>query len=139
MRRKSNGLDMIEVEVTVNGRSMSRPRGDGIIVGTPTGSTAYLMSTGAPIVVPEVDCMIVNPLNEYNFSSRPVILPGSAEVTLDIHLGRETDVTVCVDGRAPRKLSAPMRVTIKRAPRPARLVTFNTEYFFDNLRERLKW
>ena len=130
---------MIEVEVAVNGRRISRPRGDGIIVGTPTGSTAYLMSTGAPIVTPEVDCMIINPLNEYSFSSRPIILPGSADVTLDIHLTRETTVSVCVDGRAPRLLETPRKLQIKRAPRPARLVTFNSVYFFDNLRERLKW
>ena len=130
---------MIEVEVSVNGTRISRPRGDGIIVGTPTGSTAYLMSTGAPIVTPEVDCMIINPLNEYSFSSRPVILPGSADVELTIHLTRETTVSVCVDGRAPRLLENPRQLRIRRAPRPIRLITFNTTYFFDNLRERLKW
>ena len=130
---------MIEVEVAVNGTRISRPRGDGLIVGTPTGSTAYLMSTGAPIVTPEVDCMIINPLNEYSFSSRPIILPGSADVELTIHLTRDTTVSVCVDGRAPRVLDEPRTLRVKRAPRPARLVTFNTEYFFDNLRERLKW
>ena len=58
------------------------------------------MSTGAPIVVPEVDCMIVNPLNEYSFSSRPVILPGDAEVYLEVTPSRDTAVSVSVDGRA---------------------------------------
>ena len=130
---------MVEVAVSVNGRRMSCPRGDGLIVGTPTGSTAYLMSTGAPIVVPEVDCMIVNPLNEYSFSSRPVILPGDAEVYLEVTPSRDTAVSVSVDGRAPRYLKPPMVLDIRRAPRPAKLVTFNTDYFFDNLRERLKW
>lgn len=130
---------MIEVDVTVNGRRVNRPRGDGIIVGTPTGSTAYLMSTGAPIVAPEVDCIIVNPLNEYKFSSRPVILPGDAAVTLEIFPSRDTAVSVSLDGRPPRYLESPMKLEVKRAPRPAKLVTFNSYYFFDNLRERLKW
>lgn len=130
---------MIEVEVTVNGQLMSRPRGDGLIVGTPTGSTAYLLSTGAPIVTPEVDCILVNPLNEYSFSSRPVIVPGTAEVTLSVITTRPTPVTASVDGRAPRTLVEPLTLTIERAARPAKLITFNADYFFRNLKERLRW
>ena len=91
---------MIEVATFINGRLVHTPRGDGIIVGTPTGSTAYLMSTGAPLVVPDVDCLVVKPLNEYSISSRTIILPGDS-CTIASDFGRETDVMMVIDGAQP--------------------------------------
>ncbi len=130
---------MIEVHVSIDGRLIQSPRGDGVIVGTPTGSTAYLMSTGAPIVVPDVDCIVLNPLNEYSFSSRCIILPGTTQIRLEVDAGRETDVSLAMDGDTVIPLSDGDSIEIVRSARPARLVCFEDDYFFRNLKERLRW
>lgn len=130
---------MIEVQVHIDGRLVRTPRGDGVIVGTPTGSTAYLMSTGAPIVVPDVDCIVLNPLNEYSFSSRSIILPGSSHIRLTVDAGRETDVGIAIDGETRIPLKDGDSVEIVRSDKPARLVCFESDYFFRNLKERLRW
>lgn len=132
-------LHMIEVGVTINDRRVLNPRGDGVIVGTPTGSTAYLMSTGAPLVVPDVDCIVLKPLNEYSFSSRSIILPGHARIRLQVDAGRERDVAAAIDGRVRLPLSHGQTIEISRSEQPAQLVCFEDDYFFRNLRDRLRW
>jgi len=129
--------NMIAVKISVDGRSVHRARGDGVIVGTPTGSTAYLMSTGAPIVVPDVDCMIIKPLNEYSISSRSLIVGGSSRVTLDIEPDREDEIGLAVDGGDRVRVDIGDSIVIERSTVPARLVYFKDDYFFRNLRERL--
>ncbi|MGK0358460.1 MAG: NAD+ kinase [Bradymonadia bacterium] len=130
---------MIEVGMRVNGRLIHTPRGDGVIIGTPTGSTAYLLSTGAPIVTPDVDCIIMQPLNEYSFASRSVIVPGSASVSLEVQAGRDGDIGLAIDGCDRVPLAVGDVVEMQRSPKPARLVYFEADYFFRNLRERLRW
>lgn len=133
-------LHMAELAVNVNGQRMFPAlRGDGLIIGTPTGSTAYLLSTGAPIVTPEVDCMIIKPLNEYSLSSRSVIVPGSTQVQVELLSDREDAVHLIIDGTLIRQLSQGDRLTVRRSNQPARLMRFDEDYFFRNLRERLRW
>lgn len=132
-------IHMLEMEIRVNGRIIHCPRGDGVIVGTPTGSTAYLLSTGAPIVTPEVDCFLIKPLNEYSLSSRSVVVPGSARITLTIKASRDESVSLVVDGREVSRLKVGESVELARSPQPARLICFEEDYFFRNLRERLRW
>ncbi len=130
---------MVEVAININGRKVHQPRGDGLIVGTPTGSTGYLLSTGAPIVVPDVDCILVKPLNEYSFSQRSIIVPGSARIEVTVLPGREPDIGLVVDGGERIPVAPGDIVEIGRSPVPARLVYFDDDYFFRNLRERLRW
>jgi len=130
---------MIKVEVLVNGRTIHTPRADGVIVGTPTGSTAYLLSTGAPIVVPDVDCIMLAPLNEYRFSSRTIIVPGCTKLELKLDPDREKDVGLSIDGGERLEVEKDEVIAIERSEIPARLVYFEGDYFFRNLRERLGW
>lgn len=132
-------VHMIEVGIHINGRPVHTPRGDGVIIGTPTGSTAYLLSTGAPVVTPDVDCIIVQPLNEYSFTSRSVIVPGSATVGLVVEKGHPDDIGLTIDGGDRVMLSPGDIVEMQRSPKPARLIYFEADYFFRNLRERLRW
>ncbi len=134
-----SSLHMVEVGITINDRTVHHPRGDGVIVGTPTGSTAYLMSTGAPLVEPNVDCIVLKPLNEYSFSSRTIILPGSSRIRLTVTAARTRDVAIAIDGRVQLPLGEGDTVDISRSPQTARLVCFESDYFFANLRERLRW
>ncbi len=130
---------MILVEIEINDRFVHAPRGDGIILGTPTGSTAYLLSAGAPLVVPDADCMILKPLNEYRFSSRSVIVSGDTKVRLTVRKERESALTMCVDGGEVIPIEDGAVIDVRRSPTPARLVCFESDYFFRNLKERLSW
>ncbi|MBU0553803.1 NAD(+)/NADH kinase [Myxococcota bacterium] len=132
---------MFRVGVSINGHLVHQPRGDGIIVGTPTGSTGYLMSAGGPLATPGVDCIILKALNEYSFTSRPIIVPGDTEIelTIDMDRSRRGDIIVLTDGTPQRPARNGEVLTIKRSPIPARLVCFEGDYFFRNLKERLRW
>lgn len=131
---------MIQAYIRINGQAVSSPRGDGVIVGTPTGSTAYLLSTGAPLIMPNVDCINVKPLNEYSFSSRSMILPGSSRV--EIEIGPELrggEILLVADGGRVVPVSPGDRIFVQRSDVPARLVFFEPDYFFRNLKSRLHW
>ena len=134
---------MITIDLAVDGRAVTSPRGDGIIVGTPTGSTAYLLSTGAPLMVPSVDAIIVKPLNEYSFSSRSIILPSAARIDLRL-VPSERDpasgeALLVADGGDVVQVAPGDEVRVERHPIPARLVFFERDSFFRNLKSRLHW
>lgn len=130
---------MCELSLSIDGHEVKRMRGDGLIIGTPTGSTAYLMSTGAPLVTPGVSCLIANPLNEYNFGSRPIILPGDAHVEVRVEACRESDVVAVIDGGQRYPLKVGDSFTLYRSEDPTLLVNFDRQSFFKNLRERMRW
>ncbi|MFN3201357.1 MAG: NAD(+)/NADH kinase [Bradymonadia bacterium] len=131
---------MIDVAITINGQTIHTARGDGIIVGTPTGSTGYLLSTGAPIISPDMDSIILKPLNEYSFSSRSILLPGSAQIELKIlEQTRARDIIMVIDGGPAEAVSPGETFQISKSPVPARLVYFESDYFFRNLKSRLRW
>ena len=115
-------------------------RGDGVVVGTPTGSTGLLMAMGAPLVMPEVRCMMLDGINEYNFTSRTLILP--AEKRVRLHVSPETrdqHVTLVVDGREMCGLDPGQDVYVGQAEHTARLIYLDNHYFFNNLSEKLSW
>jgi NAD+ kinase len=136
--RTSNRL--VFTEVFVNDAKIRTIRGDGVVVGTPTGSTAFLLSTGAPIVMPDVRCMILDGINEFNFTSRALILP--PESRLRLHLSpqtKDTSVSLIVDGRYLCTLEPEQEVHIAQAPHTARLIYLDGNYFFHNLSSKLSW
>ena len=138
MVRVSNRL--IFTDVFVNDAKIRTIRGDGVVVGTPTGSTAFLLSTGAPIVMPDVRCIILDGINEHNFTSRPLILPPDSRICL--HLSPETRAPhayLLVDGRQLSTLEPEQEVHISQAARRARLIYFDESYFFHNLSSKLSW
>lgn len=128
-----------EITLSIDGDEVHTCRGDGIIIGTPTGSTAYLMSTGAPLVTPGVNCLIASPLNEYSFSSRPMILPGESELMVRVDHARPHDLMLIIDGETPQSIGEGVEVHISRSTQPTLLVAFEHQFFFHNLRERLHW
>lgn len=131
---------MIDVAIIVNGHHVHTARGDGVIVGTPTGTTGYLLSTGAPIISPDMDSIILKPLNEYSFSSRSILLPGSAKIRLEVlEQTRARDIIMVIDGGPAEAVSPGDVFEISKSDIPARLVYFESDYFFRNLKSRLRW
>lgn len=114
--------------------------GDGVIVSTPTGSTAYSLSSGGPIIAPGVDCILMTAVSPHTMAVRPLILPPDATLTVRL-LGRTRSVIVTADGRDVRDLEGAeeARVVLRRAHERVRLVTFPGQSFFSTLRRKLNW
>jgi NAD+ kinase len=131
---------LIFTDVFVNDTKIRTIRGDGVVVGTSTGSTGFLLSTGAPIVMPEVRCMILDGINEFNFSSRALILAPDSHIRLHISAEtRDPSIYCTADGRELGQLVPGQELFIRRAENPAKLVFFDENYFFHNLSSKLSW
>ena len=130
---------MLSVDVILDGEHIRTIRGDGVIVGTPTGSTGYLLSTGAPVVMPTAACFILDGLNEYNFSSRAIVLAPEVNIELFLQPMPKQQAQLIVDGSQLTLLGNGDRITLRRSQRKALLIYFRPTYFFHNLRSRLSW
>ena len=131
---------LIFMDVFVDGTKIRTIVGDGVVVGTPTGSTGFLLSTGGPIVMPDVRCMILDGINEYTFSSRALILDPGSRVRL--HINEETrapQVYLIVDGQRLCRLEPGQEVHIGQSEHTAKLIYFKKNYFFRNLSSKLSW
>lgn len=131
---------MIEIDVTVGGQFVCHVKADGLIVATATGSTAYNLSAGGPVVHPSVDAMVLTPIAPHTLTYRPIVLSADSSVTLQpvIEPGL-SDIVVTFDGQFGAPLERDDRVIVERAPRQLRLLRTSTRTHFDMLREKLKW
>jgi NAD+ kinase len=129
---------MLSVRVAIDGEVLGAYNCDGIVVASPTGSTAYSLSAGGPLVTPSLDSIIVTPISAHALAIRPIVLPPNVTVTLESIDGPE-EVLITVDGQAGTELASGDRLTIHRAPRPVRIVRFPGNSFFDRLRGKLGW
>lgn len=112
--------------------------GDGVIVSTPTGSTAYSLSSGGPIVAPAVDCILVTAVSPHTMAVRPLLLPPDGIVRIGL-LPRSGEVVVTADGREVVSLDATDQVMIRRSQGAVALVRFSGDSFFATLRQKLNW
>jgi NAD+ kinase len=128
---------IIEFEVTVNGQLVTQTRADGLIISTPTGSTAYSLSAGGPILYPSLEAVIITPICPHTLTYRPVVVPSDATVGLCLRNG--ADVMLTVDGQVGMPLETGDRLKVVKAPSTVRLVQATGTTFFQLLREKLKW
>ena len=128
---------MIECAVHIDGRFVYAMRADGVIVATPTGSTAYSLSTGGPIIAPEVPAFALVPIAPHALTHRPIALPDHSTIDITVSSGR--DAAVHCDGQAHFELAEGDRVTARRAPHTARLLHPEYHDYFAMLREKLHW
>lgn len=135
---KSAIARIVGIKASINGRYLTHYRGDGLIVATPTGSTAYNLSAGGPIVYPTAKSLILTPICPFTLANRPIILP--SDITLEVEL---TDplkqVTLTCDGQVGCKLAPMDRVVISAADNPLRLLKTPSIDYFEILRNKLKW
>lgn len=131
---------MISVDLFIDEMHIRTLRGDGMIVGTPTGSTAYLLSAGSPIVMPDVRCLVVCGLNEYNFTARHLVVSQDARIRLVIHPAtREQDIYLSVDGQEKIPLFPHQEIFIQQSKQQAQLIFMEKNFFFNSLSSRLSW
>jgi NAD+ kinase len=130
---------MIEIDVDVDGQFVSHVKADGLIVATATGSTAYNLSAGGPILHPSADAIVLTPLAPHALTNRPLVLPASSRILLKPIVVPESDPVLTFDGQYGVPLEAGDLVDIDRAPRVLRLLRTTGRTHFDVLREKLKW
>lgn len=131
---------MIELAVSVSGSFVTRVKADGLIIASPTGSTAYNLAAGGPIVHPLVDALVLTPIAPHTLTNRPVVIPASTVVEVQPLVESETDeVFVTYDGQAGYELRRGDVVRVQRAGQPLRLVKAPARSYFEVLREKLKW
>jgi NAD+ kinase len=131
---------IIDLAVSINDRPAMRVRADGLIVASPTGSTAYNLAAGGPILHPEVDAMLLTPIAPHMLTNRPIVIPASSEVSVrPVMNGSNEEVFVTFDGQSGHPLQPEDVISICRADRPMRLVRASTRTYFDVLRQKLKW
>jgi NAD+ kinase len=131
---------IIGLAVFVGDQSVMQVRADGLIVATPTGSSAYNLAAGGPIVHPSVDAVVLTPIAPHMLTNRPVVVPAASEVRVKpLMNGADDEVYVTFDGQWGHPLEADDIIDIKRAARPLRLVRASQRTYFDVLRQKLKW
>ncbi|ODS51913.1 MAG: hypothetical protein ABS36_19270 [Acidobacteria bacterium SCN 69-37] len=130
---------MIEVEVQVDGQFVCHVKADGLIVATATGSTAYNLSAGGPILHPSIDALVLTPIAPHTLTNRPVVLPATSRIELFPASERSPDLLVTVDGQDNLPCEAGAVVAVERSPRRLRLIHTSSRTHFDMLREKLKW
>lgn len=130
---------MIEVDVDIDGESVCQVKADGLIVSTATGSTAYNLSVGGPIVHPSVDAVVLTPIAPHTLTLRPLVLPATATITLRPIFETQPDMIVTFDGQYGVRITEGDVVRVARAPRLLRLVHTAPRTYFQMLREKLKW
>ena len=127
---KRDNAAMISVRTCINGEYLVTYQADGLIVSTPTGSTAYGLSNGGPIIVPDADILCLTPV-------RPIVINDDSEITLEVE-SRSHNFLVAIDGRSEKLLES-TRLTIRKAPYTINIVKRDSRSYFSTLREKMMW
>jgi NAD+ kinase len=129
---------IMDLELRVDGEYVTTYKADGLIVATPTGSTAYSLSAGGPIVYPIVDAFVVTPICPHTLTNRPIIIPDSVTIEIGFESGGN-NAFLTLDGQIGIELSQGDRVVLRRAPNRLRLVRPARKTYYEILRNKLKW
>jgi NAD+ kinase len=129
---------LIRLNVQVNGADVGNYSADGLIIATPTGSTAYSLSAGGPIIVPDVEALVVTPICAHTLAVRPLVIPANARLRVSPIRPWTEDLLVSVDGQQAMTLGADDRVELRRGDAPVVLVRFELDYFA-RMRASLRW
>ncbi len=134
---KRDNASMITIRTHINGELLVAYQADGLIISTPTGSTAYNLSNGGPIIVPQGGSLCITPVAPHSLNIRPIVVNDTCEITLDVE-SRSHNFLVAIDGRS-EKLEEGTRLTIRKAPYHVRIVKQKNQRYFSTLREKLMW
>jgi NAD+ kinase len=131
------GAGMVELKVEVEGKFMYAQRSDGLIIATPTGSTAYALSAGGPLLHPSLQGIVLVPIAPHALSNRPIVVPEASEIVVEILNGRDTSVNF--DMQTFASLQVGDRIVISRSPNTITFLHPHGWSYYDTLREKLHW
>ena len=134
---KRDTASMISIRANINGQYLNTYQADGLVVSTPTGSTAYSLSNGGPIIVPGTKVFSMTAVAPHSLNVRPIVIPDSAIVELDVE-SRSHNFLVAIDGRS-EKCKEGTKITLRRAPYDVKVVKRSDHRYFNTLREKMMW
>ncbi len=135
---KSALARIIEIETFLNSQFVNSFRADGLIVSTPTGSTAYNLSAGGPVIFPSMNAVVITPICPFTLSNRPIVVPDDAEIELLLKTDNE-EVALTLDGQVGFPLKVADRVIIRKSRTTFNLIQPSNRNYFDVLRDKLRW
>jgi NAD+ kinase len=129
---------VVRLNVFVDDESIGTYAADGVVISTPTGSTAYSLSAGGPVVVPTVESIVITPISPHTLAIRSMVIPADAEVTVEAN-ETPTELLVTVDGQVGTSFVKGEKLKVRRADNPVRIVRFPGATFFERMRVKLGW
>lgn len=138
---RAGDLQMVNINVSVNGEFLNQFQGDGIIISTPTGSTGYNLSAGGPIVDPKADLILITPINSHTLNARSIVIAGSDEVVVELAARKQDadeQVVVSFDGDHYTTLSVGDRIAIHRAKQGCNICRLSNVSFLEILRKKMQ-
>ena len=129
---------VVAVRVEADGETVGHFSADGVVLATPTGSTAYNLSAGGPVVVPTLETILLTPVSAHTLALRPLVLPATSQITLRANDGPD-ELLVTVDGQVGCTFSAGDSLVVRRSVSPVSIVRFPEHSFFSTMREKLHW
>jgi NAD+ kinase len=136
---KSAVARIIEMKVSVAGLFVSTFRGDGLIVSTPTGSTAYNLSAGGPIIYPTMGAVVITPICPHMLTNRPIVLPDELDIEISLATSDARDIYLTLDGQEGFEIGDQDRICVRKSEERVLLVQSPDKNYFDVLRNKLKW
>jgi NAD+ kinase len=130
---------VVRVNVFINGENVGPYSADGLVIATPTGSTAYSLSAGGPIVVPGVEAMVVTPIAAHTLAVRPLVVPAAYRIVVEPISGWADDLLVSFDGQTGTTLAPGEKVDVRRADNRVCLIRLGGDGFFSRMRQKLHW
>ncbi len=129
---------VVRLNVFVDDESIGNYAADGVVISTPTGSTAYSLSAGGPVVVPTLESIIITPISPHTLAIRSLVIPADAEVTVEVS-DSPTELLVTVDGQVGTSFVRGEKLKVRKADNPVRIVRFPGATFFERMRVKLGW
>lgn len=137
--QNQNSYRITSLSFRVNDQEVGQYKSDGIIVSTPTGSTAYSLSAGGPIVQPDVFSILVTPIAPHSLTSRPLVLPSNVKITFDFQGSSETSLNLICDGQQIIHFSKNETITIVKSSNNLKFITFDDYDYYEILRKKMGW
>lgn len=129
---------LAHIKTFINNHYLTTYRADGLIIATPTGSTAYSLAAGGPIIHPEVPGIIMTPISPFTLTNRPLIVPDSVDITVRL-MEKSSDIMLTFDGQAGLSIDERDTITVRRGEHPIQMITIPDQEYFDVLKAKLRW
>lgn len=129
---------LADIEAHINDHYLTTFRSDGLILATPTGSTAYSLAAGGPVIHPDVPGIIITPICPFTLTNRPLIIPDSIRITLKLARGA-ADIMLTFDGQKGLDISDRHTIHVHKSPHPLNMITLPGQHYFDVLKAKLRW
>jgi len=129
---------LAHIDTFVDGHALTTYKSDGLIVATPTGSTAYSLAAGGPIIHPDLSAIVMTPICPFTLTNRPLIVPDSVEIVIRL-AEKSTDIMLTFDGQEGLAINHRDTIVVSKSPHPIRLITLPGNQYFDVLKTKLRW